>query len=106
MSFRIQFQDVPHSDKVRDECQQLAETLEEEFPETQKFDVTISQAREVYTTHLHVVGKDVSVNGTATSRELHETLIQAFDKAHRQLRKHHDRVIFDRRREGHKASQK
>ena len=105
MSFRIQFQEVPHSDAIKSECEDLAGTLEAEFPEARKFEVTISQnRRDEYKTHLHVVGKDVSVNSTAESRELRETLTEAFDKAHRQLRKHHDKVIFGRRREGQKGS--
>ena len=105
MSFRIQFQDVPHSDSLRDECEQLAAALEGEFPETEKFEVTISHARAGYKTHLHVVGKDVSVNATGHSRELSGTLAEAFDKAQRQLRRHHDKVIFTRRR-GQKTSLK
>jgi ribosome-associated translation inhibitor RaiA len=107
MSFQIQFHDVPHSDQIREEAEGLSAHLETEFPEAQKFAVTISSdAGEGYSTHLHVTGRQVSVNSTAEGREMRDTLVEAFDKAHKQLRKHHDKGIFGRRREGHKSSQK
>lgn len=100
MSFRITFHEVPHHDWVREECERLAGALEEEFPETEKFQVTVGRDGEAYSTHLHVTGKHVSVNAQAESRELRDTLGEAFAKAHTQLRKHHDKVVFGRRREG------
>ncbi len=106
MSFRIHFQDVPHSDRVRSECQELTTGLLQEFPESSKYEVTISQSGSDYQTHLHVTGKDLSVNSKAKSKELRDTVVEAFEKAQRQLRKHHDKVIFSRRREGQKASNK
>ncbi len=106
MSLRVHFQDVPRSERARSECQDLALGLEEEFPETTKFEVSISRSREEYAAHLHVTGKDVSVNSNAQGRELLEALREAFDKAHRQLRRHHDKVIFGRRREAQKSSRK
>lgn len=106
MSFRIHFQDVPHSDRVRSECEGLTSGLRDEFPETKKFEVTISQVRSDYEAHLHVTGKDLSVNAKATGKEMHEAVAEAFAKAQRQLRKHHDKVIFQRRREAQKSSPK
>jgi ribosome-associated translation inhibitor RaiA len=106
MSFRIHFQDVPHSDRTRDECEALAQGLRDEFPDVEKTEVTISHARDAYSTHLHVIGKHISVNSSADSRELAETLTEAFDKAHTQLRKHQDKVVFGRRRDAQKTSPK
>ena len=106
MSFRIHFQDVEHEESVREEAERLTGQLQEEFPETAKFEVTVSLSGEEYSTHLHVTGKHISVNSSAESRELRETLAEAYEKAHRQLRKHHDKTIFGRRREGQKASPK
>ena len=104
MSLQIRFRDVPPSNKAKGECEELARGLEAEFPETDKFEVTVSRTGELYETHLHVTGRHVSVNASAESRELHETLVETFDKAHTQLRKHHDKQIFGRRREGQKSS--
>ena len=106
MSFEIRFHDVPHSDKTRGECEELAQGLEAEFPETEKFEVTVSRNGELYETHLHVTGRHLSVNSSAESRELRDTMVEAFEKAHTQLRKHHDKQIYGRRREGQKSSPK
>lgn len=99
MSFRITFHEVPHSDAVREECERLVGALEEEFPETSKFEVTVGRDGESYSTHLHVTGKHVSVNAHGEARELRETVAEAFGKAHTQLRKHHDKAVLGRRRE-------
>lgn len=106
MSFRIHFQDVAHSDRTKDECEQLAGGLQDEFPDVEKLEVTVSRTGDDYHTHLHVIGKQISVNSTAQSREQSETLVEAFDKAHTQLRKHHDKVVFGRRRDAQKSSPK
>lgn len=98
MSFRIHFQDVPHSDKVRDECEQLAAALREEFPETSKCEVTITHSGEEKELHLHVTGKDVDLAARAQARDVHETVVEAFDRVRRQLRKRHDKKIFSGRR--------
>jgi ribosome-associated translation inhibitor RaiA len=98
MSFRIQFHDVPHSDAIRQECEDLASALLEEFPETSKCEVTVSHAGDEKELHLHVTGKDVDLAARAQARELRETVTEAFDRVRRQLRKHHDKQIFSRRR--------
>ena len=106
MSFRLHFQNTDHEEWVREEAERLTGERQEEFPATAKFEVTVSQNGEAYSTHLHVTGRHISINSTAESRELRETLGEAFEKAHRQLRKHHDKSIFGKRREGQKASRK
>lgn len=106
MSFRVHFQDVPPSERIRAECEELASHLGSEFPETDKFEVTIRRSGENFATHLHVTGKQVSVNSSAESRGMRETLQEAFERAHRQLRKHHDKVIFTRRREAQKSGRR
>ena len=106
MSFRIHFQDVPHLEQTREECEALAGGLEGEFPETEKFEITIRKAGEEFAAHLHVVGKQVSVNSNSRGRELRDTVQEAFERAQRQLRRHHDKAVFKGRREGHKAGRR
>ena len=106
MSFRIHYQDVPHSERVRAECEELTNGLLQEFPESSKYEVTISQSGSDYEAHLHVTGKDLGINSKARGKEMRDTVVEAFEKAQRQLRKHHDKVIFGRRREAHKSSNK
>jgi ribosomal subunit interface protein len=98
MSFRIHFQDVPHSDAIRDECEQLASGLREEFPETSKCEVTVTHTGDDKELHLHVTGKDIDIAARAQARDMHETMTEAFDRVRKQLRKHHDKQIFSRRR--------
>ena len=98
MSFRIHFQDVPHSDAIREECEQLASSLQDDFPETSKCEVTVTHTGEEKELHLHITGKDIDVAARAHARDLRETMVDAFDRVRKQLRKHHDKQIFSRRR--------
>jgi len=98
MSFRIHFQDVPHSDAIRDECEQLASSLRDEFPETSKCEVTVTHAGDEKELHLHITGKDIDIAARAQARDLRETMTEAFERVRKQLRKHHDKQIFSRRR--------
>lgn len=106
MSFRIHFHDVQQSDGVRDDCEKLARELDSEFPETQKFEVTIKRTGEQHATTVHVTGKELDLAASARSHVLDETILEAFEKVRRQLRKRHDKVIFGRRREATRNSPK
>jgi ribosomal subunit interface protein len=100
MSFQIRFQgDVPHSRRISAECELTCDQLAREFPEAQSFEVSLARAREKYDVHVHVTGRNVSLAAKAQQRALGEALHAAFAKAERQLRKHHDKRIFARRRE-------
>jgi ribosomal subunit interface protein len=98
MSFNIHFKDLPHSDKIRSECENHAGQLQEEFPYTSKVQVTVSHDGAEHETHVHLTGKDVDLASSSRARELHETVSEAFDRMRKQLRKHHDKVVFGRRR--------
>ena len=100
MSLRIHFQDLPHSDSIKDECERRVGDIETEFPETSKIEVTVSHAKGEHETHVHITGKELELAASARNRELLGALEEAFDKLHRQLRKHHDKQIFGRRRDG------
>lgn len=97
MSFRIHFQDVRRSDGVRHECERLADALREEFPETSKVEVTVTHDGQEHGTLVHITGKDLDVAARAQSKELRDTVTDAFDRIRRQLRKHHDKLISRRR---------
>ena len=100
MSLRIHFQDLPHTDAIKDECERRVGAIETEFPETSKFEVTLSHAKGEHEMHVHITGKELEFAARARSRELLSAIEEAFDKLHRQLRKHHDKQIFGRRRDG------
>ena len=104
MAFRMNFRDTPHSEVVQGECEGLAQTLRDEFPETTRVEVTVGHERDEYDAHVHVTGRDIDMAARAKSRESMPTAVrEAFAKAHHQLRKHHDKQVFNRRREGHRS---
>ena len=98
MSLQIHFHDVPHSDTVRSACARLAEGLSQEFPETSKYEVTLSHSKGDHEAHVHVTGKDLDVAAAAQKRDLAEAMTEGFERVRRQLRKHHDKQISSRRR--------
>jgi len=76
MPFKLSFKDTPHSEAVQRECESLAET-----------------------------GKEIDLAGRAKHRDSAELAArEAFQRAHSQLRKHHDKQIFKHRRDGHEKS--
>jgi ribosomal subunit interface protein len=98
MSLRIHFRDVPHSDEIRRECEQWVDALGKEFPETSKYEVTVSHSKGEHETHVHVTGKDLELASVAQKRDLKDALTEGFERVRRQLRKHHDKKIYARRR--------
>ncbi|MFQ5514268.1 MAG: HPF/RaiA family ribosome-associated protein [Myxococcota bacterium] len=104
MTNRIHFHDLPHSRRVKEEFERLATSLRDEFPEIQKLEVSLNHSHEDKETHVHVTGKDLELAARAACRELHDSLVEAFDRLRRQLRKRHDKVIYARRREAQKNS--
>lgn len=104
MAFRMNFRDTPHSPVIHDECESLAQSVRDEFPETSRVEVTVGHDRGEYEAHVHVTGKDIDLAASAKSRDsIVVAARDAFHKAHAQLRKHHDKVVFKPRRDGHKA---
>ena len=104
MSFRLNFRDTAHSDLLQGECEGLAQTLRDEFPETTRVEVTVGHDRGEYEAHVHITGRDIDMAASAKSRDsLVVAARDAFTRAHAQLRKHHDKLIFKPRRDGHKG---
>ena len=104
MPFKINFRDTEHSKAVHDECESLAQSVRDEFPETSRVEVIASHDRGEYEIHVHVKGKDIDLASSAKNREsLVAAAREAFHKAHAQLRKHHEKHIFNPRRDGKKT---
>jgi ribosomal subunit interface protein len=100
MSLRIHFQDTPHTERTKQECERWVGVLEDEFPEVSKFEVTLTHAGDEHDIHVHITGKDLSFAARAKDRDQHTAIEDAFEKLRRQLRRHHDKQIFARRRDG------
>ena len=104
MPFRMNFRDTPHSETVQGECEGLAQSLRDEFPETTRVEVTVCHERDEFDAHVHVTGRDIDLAARAKNREsMVVAAREAFAKAHAQLRKHHEKVIFKARRNGKKG---
>jgi ribosome-associated translation inhibitor RaiA len=103
MSNRIRFHDIPPSDHIKEEFEKLATNLREEFPGIMKLEASLKRVNDDLETQLRVTGKDLELASNASSRELRESLSEAFEHLRRQLRKRHDKVIFSRRREAQKS---
>ena len=97
MPFQIRFHGTPHSDRIRSEAEGLSSELETEFPEVARSDLSINRSGEGYEANLHVTGRDVDLVGGAKSPVMREAVVDAFDKARRQLRKHRDKILEHRR---------
>ena len=105
MSLHIHFHDLPHSDPIHRACEQWVDALQEEFPETSKYEVTLSHSRGEHEAHVHVTGKDLELASAAQHRDLKDAVTEGFERLRRQLRKKHDKRIFTRRRTGTPRSQ-
>jgi ribosome-associated translation inhibitor RaiA len=86
----VRFKDVEHDELVREEIERRTRQIAKEFPETTRFE--ISKSTEVAT---HGDGPDLR---TATD--------QLFHRVKHQLRRVHDKRIFQHRRAAQKASPK
>ncbi|MFQ5698864.1 MAG: HPF/RaiA family ribosome-associated protein [Myxococcota bacterium] len=99
MSTRVLFQDVPRSERIAQDCEALASELRSEFPETSKVEITLTRAGDQHETRVRVTGKDLDLAASSRGERQTEAVSDAFDRARRQLRKRHDKLIFGRRRE-------
>ena len=104
MSVRVHFRDVPHSERIRRDCENSVNGLQEEFPETSKFEITLTHTGDTHETHVHVTGKDLEVAAIGQALTLQESVTEALEHTRKQLRKHHDKVIFGRRRNSNKRA--
>lgn len=98
MSLRLHFHDVPHSAELRSDAERHVSELQEEFPETSKFEVSFSHDRAEHQTHVHLTGKEGEFAAHAADADAKTSLEAAFTRLRRQLRRHHDKVVFERRR--------
>lgn len=100
MSLRLHFHDVPHSDALRSDAERQVAELEQEFPETSKLEVSFSHDRAEHQTHVHLTGKEGEFAAHAANLDAKTSLEAAFARLRRQLRRHHDKRVFEGRRNG------
>ena len=103
LNLHLQLNDVENPDRLRADCTGRAEELHAEFPETARVEVTVRRVGPEHETHVHVTGKDLHLASRARNSEPVASVNNAFEKVRRQLRKHHDKQIFGRRRDAHRG---
>ena len=97
MSFRVRFHDTPHSDRIKQECEDMASQLYDEFQGTSKVELSLNRSGEDFEAHVHVTGKDIDIAAAAQHRAIRDAAVEAIDRARKQLRKHRDKLL-DRHR--------
>ena len=103
MTLEIRLDDVPLAEPLRRTCGERAEELAAEFPQTTRIEVKLQRAGSKHETSIHVTGKDVEIAARARSNDPRTSVEDAFEKTRRQLRKHHDKQVFGRRRGGQRV---
>jgi len=104
MPTRIHFHDLPHSKRIKEEFEKLADELREDFPEVIKIEVRLGHSSEELETLVRISGKNLELTANATRRDLRASLLEGFERIRRQLRRHRDKVIQTGRREATKIS--
>jgi ribosomal subunit interface protein len=96
----VAFKDIEHDEEVREAIARRCRELWAEFHEVTRVEITfLEDGGAGYSAHGHVTGKGEDVGAHATAKALMPAAEALLDKLERQLRKHHDKRIFARRRE-------
>ncbi len=95
----VNFKDVPTSPAVRSFIEERCAQLAEEFPEDLRFEVTVIPEGDGFTAHGHVKGRNIDVAANHDwENEAGKAADKLIEKLHSQLRKGHDKKIFNQRR--------
>jgi ribosome-associated translation inhibitor RaiA len=95
----IHFKDLKQNDVLDEALQERCHSLAEEFPETTRYEITISLDKNEVNAHAHVKGKNTSLAAQAVADNQRQASEVALDRLERELRKERDKRIFSARRE-------
>ena len=102
----ISFKDISVNDGIRETLEAGCQRLAGEFPETTRFELTLSPDGAGHMAHAHVTGRSTEVATHARGVELGEAADKLLDKLERQLRRVHDKHVFAPRRDAQKSNPK
>ena len=104
----ISFKDVDAeaTETLRPHVEKGCQAMSEEFPETTRFEVTLTHDGNGYTAHGHVTGRNTEAAGQADAPDGRQSADKLLDALERQLRKTHDKKIFSQRRAAQRSSQR
>ena len=94
----INVRDLEIEDRIREVIEKRCQHLAEEFHETTRYEITLSEDGTGITAHAHVTGKSTEVATHAEAEEPGPAVDRMLDKVERQLRNGHDKRIFKERR--------
>ena len=102
----IRFKDVEHDETLRDDLERRTRELASEFPETTRFELSLEPDGTGFRIHGHVNGKDTQVPVHGQGADVRSAADQLFHRLRQQLRRVHDKRIFQLRKEAQKSGPK
>lgn len=102
----ISFKDMTNHQDIRDIAEQRCIALGKEFPETTRFEITVTPDGLGLLAHARATGSHTEAATHASATELRPAVEKVLDRIERQLRRIHDKRIFTRRRDAQKGSPK
>jgi ribosomal subunit interface protein len=102
----IRFKDVEHDEALREEIERRTRELAGEFPETTRFEIGLEPDGAGFRIHGHVNGKHTQLATHAQATDLRAAADLLFHRLRHQLRRVHDKRIFQLRKEAQKSGPK
>ncbi len=102
----IHFKDVEREDALHELLEKRCEHLASEFPETSRYEISISPDNNEISVHAKVSGKSTSIASHAAAPQIRQAAETALDRLERELRKDHDKRIFAPRRAAKRSKAK
>ena len=102
----IRFKDVEHDEALRAELERRTRELASEFPETTRFEISLEPDGAGFRIHGHVNGKHTQLAIHGDGPDLRSAADQLFHRVRQQLRRVHEKRIFQHRKEAQKSGPK
>lgn len=102
----ISFKDMEPDEDLRGALEARCRAFGGEFPETTRYEITLSPDGTGHVAHGHVTGSHTELASHAEAMEPGHAADRLLDKLVRQLRRVHDKRIFAHRREAQQAQLK
>lgn len=102
----ISFKDLEPQEELREKIQRGCRALAEEFPETTRFEITLTPEGLGHSAHGHVTGKQTEVAAHHEAMEVGAAANRLMDMLERLLRKVHDKHRFAARRDERREQQR
>jgi ribosome-associated translation inhibitor RaiA len=102
----ISFKDMPAHEELREVLEAGIQHLADEFPETTRFELTLSPDGVGHTAHAHVAGRGTQVAAHTEAIEVGAAAHRLLDTLERLLRKVHDKHVFKERKRAAKRTPK